>query len=70
MLLAEPAIILLDEATSALDEGSEAALYGMLRTLPWHPTIISVGHRSTLRAFHDAIFDITGGAAPQPQGAD
>jgi putative ATP-binding cassette transporter len=70
VLLAEPAIIFLDEATSALDEASEAALYRMLRTLPWHPTIVSVGHRGTLRAFHDAIFDIAGGAAPQPQGAD
>jgi ABC-type uncharacterized transport system fused permease/ATPase subunit len=42
----------------------------MLRALPWHPTIISVGHRGTLRAFHDAIFDIAGGVRPQPQGAD
>jgi len=70
VLLAEPAIIFLDEATSALDEMSEAELYRMLRALPWHPTIISVGHRGTLRAFHDAIFDIAGGVRPQPQGAD
>jgi putative ATP-binding cassette transporter len=70
VLLAEPAIIFLDEATSALDEMSEAELYRMLRALPWHPTIISVGHRGTLRAFHDAIFDIAGGVQPQPQGAD
>ncbi len=70
VLLAEPAIIFLDEATSALDEMSEAELYRMLRALPWRPTIISVGHRSTLRAFHDGIFDIAGGVQPQPQGAD
>jgi putative ATP-binding cassette transporter len=70
VLLAEPAIIFLDEATSALDEMSEAELYRMLRALPWHPTIISVGHRGTLRTFHDAIFDIAGGVQPQPQGAD
>ena len=55
VLLAQPAIIFLDEATAALDEESEATLYGMLRDLPWHPTIISVGHRSTLRATPFAI---------------
>lgn len=53
--LAEPAVIFLDEATSALDESSEAELYRMLREAPWRPTIVSVGHRSTLRAFHDAV---------------
>jgi vitamin B12/bleomycin/antimicrobial peptide transport system ATP-binding/permease protein len=71
ILLAEPATIFLDEATAALDEDSEAALYRMLRALPWHPTIVSVGHRSTLRAFHDAILDLAGHRTqPQPQGAD
>jgi putative ATP-binding cassette transporter len=70
VLLAEPAIIFLDEATAALDEAGEALLYRLLREAPWHPTIVSVGHRGTLRAFHDAIFDIAGGAAPQPRGAD
>jgi vitamin B12/bleomycin/antimicrobial peptide transport system ATP-binding/permease protein len=71
VLLAEPATIFLDEATAALDEESEATLYGMLRDLPWHPTIISVGHRSTLRAFHEGVFDLPGhGALALPQGAD
>jgi len=69
VLLAEPATIFLDEATSALDEGSEAAIYRMLHDLPWHPTIVSVGHRSTLRAFHDGVLDLGSGQA-QPQGAD
>ena len=69
VLLAEPATIFLDEATSALDEGSEAAIYRMLRGLPWHPTIVSVGHRSTLRAFHDGVLDLGAGQV-QPQGAD
>jgi putative ATP-binding cassette transporter len=75
VLLAEPAIIFLDEATAALDEDSEATLYRMLRELPWHPTIVSVGHRSTLRAFHDGILDLAAHGTqpqpqPQPQGAD
>ena len=58
ILLLEPALLFLDEATSALDEASEAKLYGLLRAAPWQPTIISVGHRSTLRSFHDQILDI------------
>jgi vitamin B12/bleomycin/antimicrobial peptide transport system ATP-binding/permease protein len=59
ILLLEPVLLFLDEATSALDEVCEARLYGLLRTAPWRPTIVSVGHRSTLRDFHDQIMDIT-----------
>jgi vitamin B12/bleomycin/antimicrobial peptide transport system ATP-binding/permease protein len=58
ILLIKPALLFLDEATSALDELCEARLYGLLRTAPWRPTIVSVGHRSTLRGFHDQILDI------------
>jgi vitamin B12/bleomycin/antimicrobial peptide transport system ATP-binding/permease protein len=58
VLLAEPALLFLDEATSAVDEPGEARLYGLLRSAPWQPTIISVGHRSTLLKFHDDILDI------------
>jgi putative ATP-binding cassette transporter len=70
VLLAEPAIVFLDEATSALDEPSEQLLYRLLREAPWRPTIVSVGHRSTIRAFHDAIFDLAATPSPQAQGAD
>jgi vitamin B12/bleomycin/antimicrobial peptide transport system ATP-binding/permease protein len=55
VLLCEPTIVFLDEATSALDEESEAALYGILRRAPWRPTIVSVGHRTTLRALHQRV---------------
>jgi putative ATP-binding cassette transporter len=58
ILLIKPALLFLDEATSALDELCEARLYGLLRSAPWRPTIVSVGHRSTLRGFHDQILDI------------
>jgi vitamin B12/bleomycin/antimicrobial peptide transport system ATP-binding/permease protein len=61
ILLSEPAILVLDEATSALDEAGEAALYALLRRAPWRPTVISVGHRSTLRDFHDRVL-VLGGA--------
>ena len=53
VMLAEPEIVFLDEATSALDEPTERELYEMLRKAPWRPTVVSVGHRSTLREFHD-----------------
>ena len=59
ILLAEPAVIFLDEATASLDEAGQKMLYQLLRDLPWHPTIISVGHRTTLPAFHDHVFDLT-----------
>ena len=61
VFLAEPAVIFLDEATSAMDEEMEAQLYRLLREAPWHPTIISVGHRSTLRAFHDRVLPLAAG---------
>jgi len=68
VLLAEPAVIFLDEATSALDEAAEEEFYRMLREAPWRPTIVSVGHRSTLRAFHDSTLDL-GRAGARPAAA-
>ncbi len=58
VLLMRPAIVFLDEATSALDEAAEAQLYRMLREAEWGPTIVSVGHRGTLRRFHDSVIDL------------
>ena len=66
ILLMKPALLFLDEATSALDEDAEAKLYGLLRTAPWRPTIVSVGHRSTLRSFHDQILEV-GAFSPLPR---
>jgi vitamin B12/bleomycin/antimicrobial peptide transport system ATP-binding/permease protein len=59
IFLTKPELLFLDEATSALDESSEARLYGLLRAASWRPTVVSVGHRSTLRNFHDEILDVT-----------
>jgi putative ATP-binding cassette transporter len=51
-LLQAPDYLLLDEATAALDERAEAALYRLLLERLKGATIISIGHRSTLNAFH------------------
>jgi len=48
----KPEWLFLDEATSALDEETEARLYALLRERLPGTTVVSVGHRSTLRAFH------------------
>ncbi|ANW04323.1 ABC transporter ATP-binding protein/permease [Bradyrhizobium icense] len=52
-LLHVPQYLFLDEATASLDEPSEAALYRLLEAKLPATTIISIGHRSTLDAFHD-----------------
>jgi putative ATP-binding cassette transporter len=51
-LLARPDWLLMDEATSALDEDSESALYGLIAQQLTETTVVSIGHRSTLLAFH------------------
>lgn len=59
-LLARPAILFLDEASSALDEGLEHAMYSLLRQALPQAVLVSVGHRSSLAAFHDQALDLTG----------
>jgi vitamin B12/bleomycin/antimicrobial peptide transport system ATP-binding/permease protein len=51
-LLHAPQYLFLDEATASLDEASEAALYQLLQEKLPATTIVSIGHRSTLQAFH------------------
>ena len=52
-LVHAPQFLFLDEATASLDEPSEARLYRLLREGLPATTIVSIGHRSTLEAFHD-----------------
>ena len=51
-LLHAPDYLFLDEATASLDEPAEAALYGLLQQRLAAATVVSIGHRSTLAAFH------------------
>jgi putative ATP-binding cassette transporter len=51
-LLHAPQYLFLDEATASLDEASEAALYRLIEEKLPATTIVSIGHRSTLEAFH------------------
>lgn len=51
-LLQAPQYLFLDEATASLDEPSEAMLYRLIVEKLPGTTIVSIGHRSTLDAFH------------------
>jgi putative ATP-binding cassette transporter len=51
-LLQAPKFLFLDEATASLDEAAEAALYRLLEEKLPDATIVSIGHRATLEAFH------------------
>ena len=51
-LLYAPDFLFLDEATASLDEPSETALYQLLDQRLPQATIVSIGHRATLAAFH------------------
>jgi len=51
-LATKPGVIFLDEATSALDEEAEQYFYKLLREKLPQALIVSVGHRSSLKALH------------------
>ena len=58
-LLYAPDYLFLDEATASLDEPAEAALYHLLQQRLPAATIVSIGHRSTLAAFHRRRLTLT-----------
>ncbi|WP_277963814.1 ABC transporter ATP-binding protein/permease [Pseudomonas sp. RIT-To-2] len=68
-LLYAPQWLYLDEATSAMDEEDEASLYqALIDELPGL-TLISVGHRSSLKRFHSRHIRLEGGhLQPQAMG--
>ena len=60
ILLAKPQWAFLDEASSAMDEELEAYMYRLLQTELPDTAIISVGHRSSLFAYHQKKLHIAG----------
>ena len=58
LLLNAPCFVVLDEATSALDVATEAHLYGLLSEREM--AFVSVGHRPTLKAFHQTVLELDG----------
>jgi putative ATP-binding cassette transporter len=62
-LLVRPDWLFLDEATSSLDESAEAEMYRLLREALPAITIVSIGHRATLRGLHDRTIEIVPPAA-------
>ncbi|HWK95055.1 MAG TPA: ABC transporter ATP-binding protein/permease [Pseudolabrys sp.] len=64
-LLLKPDYLFLDEATASLDEAAEAAVYRLLAERLPDTTIVSIGHRSTLMAFHSRRITIE----PEASGA-
>ena len=58
-ILLAPDYLFLDEATASLDEEAEAAVYRLLEQRLAKATIVSIGHRSTLAAFHRRRLNFT-----------
>ncbi len=54
VLLQRPDFLFLDEATASLDERMEESLYQLIRSQLRSSTVISVGHRNTLVAWHES----------------
>jgi putative ATP-binding cassette transporter len=63
LLIQKPTIVVLDEATSALDPSSQEAMMGLLAERLPDTTVISVGHRPELEAFHER--KLTMGSHPE-----
>lgn len=58
VLLSRPSLALLDEATSALDLENEARMYKLLAAT--NMALVSVGHRASLREYHDEVLVLHG----------
>ncbi|MBP2291700.1 ABC transporter ATP-binding protein/permease [Azospirillum rugosum] len=60
-LLHKPDWLFLDEATSACDPETEARLYTLLAERLPGTTVLSIGHRTSLTAFHDRRVEVRRG---------
>lgn len=57
-LVFRPDWLFLDEATASLDEANEAAVYGVLKERLPGTTMISIGHRPSLRQWHEQKLEL------------
>jgi putative ATP-binding cassette transporter len=57
-LVFKPDWLFLDEATASLDEPMEAAIYGELKQRLPETTVVSIGHRPSLRQWHDRQIEL------------
>ena len=57
-LVFRPDWLFLDEATASLDEANEAAVYGVLKERLPGTTMISIGHRPSLRQWHEQRLEL------------
>ena len=60
-LLHKPDWLFLDEATSACDPETETRLYTLLKDRLPGTTVLSIGHRTSLTAFHDRRVEVRKG---------
>ncbi|MGQ3302241.1 ABC transporter ATP-binding protein/permease [Reyranella sp.] len=66
-LVFKPDWLFLDEATASLDEANEAAVYSVLKERLPQATVVSIGHRPSLRQWHETRLDLK--RAPGETGA-
>jgi vitamin B12/bleomycin/antimicrobial peptide transport system ATP-binding/permease protein len=57
-LVFKPDWLFMDEATASLDEPAEAAMYAALKVRLPTTTMISIGHRPTLRQWHERRLEL------------
>lgn len=58
VLIQKPDWLFLDEATSAMEEKAEASLYKVLEEDLPKTTLVTIGHRSSLKKFHDHVITV------------
>ncbi|WIM13398.1 ABC transporter ATP-binding protein/permease [Enhydrobacter sp.] len=54
----KPDWLFMDEATASLDEAAEAMVYSELKRRLPDTTMVSIGHRPTLRKWHDRLLEL------------
>jgi putative ATP-binding cassette transporter len=57
-LVFKPDWLFMDEATASLDDASEAGIYRALKERLPNTTMVSIGHRPTLRQWHDRRIEL------------